>query len=326
MKKTVLFLFFITISCVYTNAQLIELANTGDTNPGSFTSIVTYDNEIMYTIVNNSSEERSGSFVSNGTVGEEIELFPDDNIIFDFSKFNFFKTNIHSYGNYSAGSRIFAVGRKWTSTQSRIYEFNKARTSLLPNNIFGTGNVTPNIKLVGTNELLTVDTSGRFDRYLVFNNKNEVIDYTPENINGISKNAVNFFKYNNDLYFSFSGLEVFRMNKTSMTRITDNNVSSNSDTRPREFFIDDLIYFIGIHGFYTSLNPLKRENENAVCYANGAESFGSTETLVRNGDDGSTGYKAFPDTTTADEIIGNLAIILCIMMTLKIIFTLQILI
>lgn len=317
--KTKLLLLFTFIS-FYANAQLVLLDEPLGNGEANIISVAVYDNDLMYSMERDNTSRVPEIYVSNGTPGDRIELLAGSN-----SKAVFHQTisqdgrRVYGNGNFKVGNKIFAAIQVFGSSDVNIYQFNASRTFLTPNNIFKkTTDATTNISLIGKEELLTID-SIKVDnknrlRIHHFTKNNGIRNYTLPEIFFGSTRPSGFFNWGGSLYFVariFGEEDIYKIDALETVRVTENKVSLGSASKgvaPSKFLLDDFIYFTGREGFYTNVNPgpIKRNTVTAICYANGNNSFGSTDTEIHNGDDGSLGYKAYSDTNFVTNILGKL--------------------
>lgn len=309
--------------CVFytkTQAQLQLLDEPSGSGSDNIISIAIHDNDIFYSMFIGNNSGVPGTYVSNGVPGDRKEVLPFSQ---DRITFNDFTTQdnrrLFGNGNYKAGRNIYAAVQLSGTYRNRVYKFNKSRTLLLPENIFAeTNNGVPNIKLVGQGGLVSIDTIqvGYEDRLRIhhFTKEGGINNYTlPRNYYLYASNPVNFFRWKGALYFVvgfFGAYDIVKVNALGVTRVTENKVTyytAFNGVSPREFLLDDYIYFTGRDGYYTNVTPGPRIKNYpwAICYSNGDLDFGSVDTAIYDGDDGSLGYKAYSGTSGANKILGK---------------------
>ena len=155
--KLLITLFFLSFSI---NAQLVLLDEPTGTGSAGIVSLSIYDNDIVYTMIKDNTSSNPGIFVSNGVPGDRKELLAGT-----VSSANFHKNisqdgrRLYGNGNFKVGKNIYAAVRPLGTSTSKIYRFNASRTFLTPENIFKqTTETHQNISLVGSDELLTIDS------------------------------------------------------------------------------------------------------------------------------------------------------------------------
>ncbi|WP_159950190.1 T9SS type A sorting domain-containing protein [Polaribacter septentrionalilitoris] len=314
--KLLLFTFFLTF--VTTKAQLVLLDEPQSEGIGTVYSLAVYDNDILYTMVKNNTTLLPGVFLSNGVPGEKIELLPGS------TARAYFSTNVsgdavrlYKDGNYTTTKAIYA-GVVNTGALNQVYKLNNSRSLLIPENTFKPTVSNFNMQLVTNDGLVTIDTiqENLINKLVVrhFKKDGNQVNFTlPESFYG--ENSPNsFFKWNDKLFFraQVSGeLDLYEVDALGTRRVTQNKVSKPTSFKgvsPKSFLLDDYIYFIGRDGFYTNVvpGPVERNYPVNICFSNGDIDFGSTETAINNGDDGSLGYKSFSDADSPDNILGKI--------------------
>ena len=314
--KLLLFTFFLTF--VTTKAQLVLLDEPQGEGIGTVYSLAVYDNDILYTMVKNNTTLLPGVFLSNGVPGEKIELLPGT------TSRAYFSTNVsgdavrlYKDGNYTTKKAIYA-GVVNTGALNQVYKLNNSRSLLIPENIFKPTVSNFNMQLVANDGLVTIDTiqENLVNKLVVrhFKKDGNQVNFTlPESFYG-EKTPNTFFKWNDKLFFIANILgetDFYEVDALGTRRVTQNKVSKSTAFKgvsPSSILLDDYLYFKGRDGFYTNVTPgpLERNYPTRICYTNGDLDFGSSETEIYNGDDGSLGYKSFSDADRPDNILGKI--------------------
>lgn len=317
MKTRLLFFSFFAVIFA-TKAQLVLLDEPIGEGSGAVFSLAVYDNDILYSMTKDNATFTSGVFLSNGVPGERVDLLPggsfraqfNANITGDFVR-------LYNEGNYVANQSIYA-GIFRQGSLNKVYKLNKTRSLLIPDNIFKPTTNNFNIQKVANGGLVTIDTiqENGIDKLVLRHIKDDGNQdnftlpdaFLGENLPGL------FVKWNDKLIFNASVLgesDLYEVDALGVRRVTQNKVSKPTAFKgvtPKSLLLDDFIYFIGRDGFYTNVvpGPAERNYPVRVCYTNGDIDFGSTETAINNGDDGSLGYKSFNETDSPDNILGKI--------------------
>ncbi|WP_442264963.1 T9SS type A sorting domain-containing protein [Tenacibaculum sp. ZS6-P6] len=321
--KTYVFIIILiafSYSCVY--GQLKILDEPSGSGSGFVQSVAIYDNDILYTFIDNSTTGTSGTYLSTGDKQTRVDLTPGTNKIALFQE-TISNANYALYkeGNFSAGKDIYAKIFQ-TGQDTYVAKLNDLRTLLIPENRFTKekpgGN--KNIQLVANDGVISVDTifeGGKNKLLLRHFIANSITSESREyklDAELFNSKPTNFFSWDGKVFFVANYLgekDIYKVDALTNVRVTQNKVSKPTAFKgvsPNNFLLDDRIYFTGRDGFYTNVvpGPVDRNYPTAICYSNGDIDFGSTETAIYNGDDGSLGYKAYSNTEFSSQILGKI--------------------
>ncbi|CAM1349982.1 T9SS type A sorting domain-containing protein [Tenacibaculum halocynthiae] len=325
MNKKLLLISVFTFFSLKMSAQFELLDEPEGSNLGIIYSLSVYDNDILYSFISNTNNGKTnGVFIGNGNKDDRVELLKETN-----SRAYFHATigqselRLHEEGKYTTGKDVYAKIIQPTNSNS-VYKLSPLRNSFIPENRFTASSASgsDNVNLVANDGLITIDTiteGGNNKLLLRHFIKNSITSETREY--KLSKELFNakprsFFSWNKKLFFvaDVNGeKDLYKADALGDgdVRVTQNKVSkptSFKGVNPNSFLLSkEYIYFLGRDGFYTEITPgpVKRNYPTAVCYTNGDIDFGSTDTGIYNGDDGSLGYKSYTETEHSEVVLGK---------------------
>ncbi|MFY7670573.1 T9SS type A sorting domain-containing protein [Tenacibaculum sp. MEBiC06402] len=322
MKTTIIHFVFCLFGFLPIFGQLKLVDEPAGGGSGFVQSVAVYDNDILYTFVDNSTTGTYGTYISNGDNQTRIDLTPGANkrALYHetISNANY---ALYGEGNFSAGKDIYAKIFQ-TGQDTYVAKLNDLRTLLIPDGRFTnekpSGN--KNIQLVANDGVITIDTISEGGnnklllRHFVANSADSESREYKLDAELFNSKPANFFNWNGKVFFVANVLgerDIYKIDALTDVRVTQNRVSKPTTFKgvtPNNFLLKDYIYFTGRDGFYTNVTPgpVERNYPTAICYTNGDIDFGSTETAIYNGDDGSLGYKAYSNTEFSSLILGKI--------------------